>query len=135
MLRVYTASKINTGKLWRQLHTDWPEVYFHARWLKHNVLGTEDTNDNASKFWQEDVEDIKTSDYLIIYAVSRDEHLRGALVEAGIALGEGIPVIVVGEHKDYGTWQYHPLCKKVSSLEAARAFFREELRLRDRLQT
>jgi nucleoside 2-deoxyribosyltransferase len=135
MLRVYTASKITTGKLWRQLHNEWPEVYFHARWLKHNVLETEDTIDNAGKFWQEDVEDIKSSDYLIIYAILPEEHLRGALVEAGVAIGEGIPVLIVGEHADYGTWQYHPLCQRVPTLAAARAFFREELRLRNRLQT
>lgn len=134
MIRVYTASKIPTAAIWRKLHNEWPEVYFHARWLKHNVIGTKDTEENANKFWQEDEEDIKSADILMIYATSQEEHLRGALVEAGIAISHGIPVLVVGTHKDYGTWQYHPLCSRIPTMEAAHQFLIDMLKKQNRLQ-
>jgi nucleoside 2-deoxyribosyltransferase len=69
--------------------------------------GHEETPDNAMKFWPMNVEDIKHSDGLICYAEGEDR-LRGALVEVGVALAHDIPVVVVGEHFSYGTWQYHP---------------------------
>lgn len=107
MIRVYTASKLGQAPLWRKLQNEWPHVFFHARWLRHVELKTPDSPENAVRFWQEDEQDVKTADALLIYAAP-DEHLRGALVEAGIAIASKVPVIVVGTHVDYGTWQYHP---------------------------
>lgn len=107
MMRVYTASKLGQAPRWRKLQQEWPHVIFHARWLRHVELGTPDTPDNAARFWVEDEEDARTADALLIYAEPH-EHLRGALVEAGIAIANKVRVIVVGTHDDYGTWQYHP---------------------------
>ncbi len=124
MLRVYTASKITTADFWRKLHADWPHVYFHARWLKHNAIGTTPSRENAVKFWVEDEEDIKKADVLMIWG-KPGEHLRGALVEAGIAIASGIPVIVVGDHPDYGTWQWHPGVTHVDDFEQARILLKD----------
>ena len=116
MIRVYPASKLKDGALWRSL--DWPCVLFVARWLKHELIGTPDIRANAKTFWQEDEEDIKACDIVLVYA-SVDNHLRGALVEAGMGIAHGKRIIVVGQHADYGTWQYHPRVQSVIDLDDA----------------
>ena len=124
MIRVYTASKLSTAQMWRELHAAWPHVYFHARWLKHNAIGTPDLQAYAGRFWKEDEIDVRQADALLLYGLP-GEHLRGALVEAGMAIAFQVPVIVVGEHPDYGTWQYHPGVHRVADLNAACAFLEE----------
>lgn len=118
MIRVYTASKLTTASLWRELSKKWPHVLFHARWLKHNEIGTPDLQEYAGRFWMEDQQDVKCADAVLVYA-KEGEHLRGALVEAGMAIAFTIPVIVVGEHPDYGTWQHHPCVERAKDLEEA----------------
>lgn len=107
MIRVYTASKMKQGRKWLDLHAGAQGLYFHARWLKHTALGTPDTPEHAAKFWLEDEQDVRDADVVLVYA-EQGEHLRGALVEAGMALACGVPVVVVGDSPDFGTWQYHP---------------------------
>ena len=118
MLRIYPASKLKHGAMWRELNENSPGIFLHARWLKHNRIHTPDTKDNAAKFWLEDAQDIRNADAVFVYA-EKDDHLRGALVEAGVAIATGVPVIVIGDHSDYGTWQYHPLVVKALSIEKA----------------
>lgn len=118
MIRVYTASKLTTASLWRELSKKWPHVLFHARWLKHNEIGTPDLREYAGRFWMEDQQDVKCADAVLVYA-KEGEHLRGALVEAGMAIAFTIPVIVVGEHPDYGTWQYHPCVERAKDIDEA----------------
>ncbi|MFA9261732.1 MAG: hypothetical protein ACEQSB_00005, partial [Undibacterium sp.] len=65
-----------------------------------------------------DHEDVSTADCVIVYA-EKGEHLRGALVEAGIALALKVPVMVIGDHPDYGTWQYHPGVIRYATIEDA----------------
>lgn len=124
MIRVYTASKLTAASMWRELAKEWRDVHFHARWLRHVELGTPDDGDNARMFWVEDEEDVNSADAVLVYG-REGEHLKGALVEAGMAIASGIPVIVVGEHADYGTWQYHPGVYRVPSLEMARDLLTE----------
>lgn len=118
MIRVYTASKLRHAAMWRQLCAETKHVQFHARWLKHNVIGTPDDAVNASEFWLQDEQDVRDADAMLVYAED-GEHLRGALVEAGIAIACGIIVFVVGNHPDFGTWQYHPGVVRVPTLAAA----------------
>ncbi len=118
MIRVYPASKLRHGPMWRELDDRTPNVQFHARWLKHNKIGTPDLPNEATQFWMQDVQDIKDADCVFVYA-EPDDHLRGALVEAGIAIALGVPVYTIGKHPDYGTWQHHPNVHKVSSIEDA----------------
>jgi hypothetical protein len=118
MIRVYTASKISTAPEWRDIHATHPHVHFHARWLKHNLKGTPDRADFASKFWLEDERDVHDCEALIVWA-REGEHLRGALVEVGMAIAFGKPVIVVGTHADYSTWQHHPQCQLARDLAHA----------------
>ena len=107
MIRVYTASKLAVAPFWKELQAKWAkDVFFHARWLRHVEVGTPDTPENAAYFWMEDEQDVETADALIVYARLED-HIRGALVEVGMAIAKNVPVIVIGTHPDYGTWQYH----------------------------
>lgn len=107
MIRVYFASKLHHAQKWRDLCAATPHLQAHARWLKHHALGTTDTSTNARTFWLQDEQDVRDADAVVVYAEPHD-HLRGALVEAGMALAYKVPVVVVGDHPDYGTWQHHP---------------------------
>lgn len=118
MIRVYTASKLRHGAMWRKLDEETPGITCYSRWLKHNRIVTPDTPENAREFWLQDTQDVRDADVVFVYA-EPDDHLRGALVEAGIAIAMGVPVIVIGDHPDYGTWQYHPLVIKALTIEKA----------------
>ena len=123
MIRVYTASTLKQAPLWRKLHETHPHIYCHARWLKHMAHGTPDTPEQASWFWQQDEEDVRDADALVAYA-DQTERLRGGLVEVGMAIAFGVPVIVVGAHFDCGTWQYHPAVTRVRDLDEAVAWLK-----------
>ncbi len=81
-------------------------------------MGEGDPEGSAFEFWQENEQDIITADYLLVYVESGD-HLRGALVEAGIAIANRVRVIVVGDHPDYGTWKYHPNVEWADDMDEA----------------
>lgn len=123
MLRVYTASKLKHAPMWRELCASTPHLQFHARWLKHNSLGTPDTPEHAVEFWLQDEQDVRDADAVLVMAEG-DDHLRGALVEAGMAIAYGVPVIVVGTHADYGTWQHHPGVTRMDDLASALLYLR-----------
>jgi len=128
-IKVYTASCLNKGPLWRELASVWEEVEIVARWpfLHVNNEGLpdwpEDCPAHGAEFWQQDHDDVLRADVVLIYAIETDE-LRGALVESGMALGLGKPVIVAGKNHRFGTWQYHRLARRVPTLEAARSLLR-----------
>ena len=123
MIRVYFASKLKHAEKWREICAENSHLIAHARWLKHNVLGTPDDQLQAREFWLQDEQDVRDADCVIVYAEPED-HLRGALVEAGIAIATGVPVIVVGDHPDYGTWRHHPGVVGFATLDAAILFMR-----------
>ena len=116
MYRVYFASKLHHADRWRLLSATSRHVHAHARWLHHAMIGTKETE--GREFWLQDEQDVRDADFVIVYA-EPGEHLRGALVEAGMALAYGVPVIVVGEHEDYGTWQHHPAVVRAATLDEA----------------
>jgi nucleoside 2-deoxyribosyltransferase len=118
-MKVYTASKLNKKDLWIELARDWTEIQFTARWPVKHVGTVPDDPCFAKVFWVHDEEDVAAADVVLVYAEPEDK-LKGALVEAGMAIATGKHVIVVGEHPDYGTWQYHPRVHRVKSLDDAR---------------
>ena len=133
-LRVYTASKTTHAKKWLELDASSKTIKVSARWIKEVALAqyVDVLKDNqtlrefSARCWIEDIEDIKTSDFLMLYGES-NEHLRGALVEAGVALCEGVPVVCIGKHPDYGTWQEHPLVLHMDSIEHFESWAKREL--------
>lgn len=135
-LRVYFASKTSHAQKWRDYDLHSPVLKVTARWIKQVLLDGEcvitnpklDKNlrDFAARCWIEDQQDVQCSDYLVLYA-EEGEHLRGGLVETGIAIEYGIPVICIGSHPDYGSWQWHPMCLRLDSLEHLEAWAKREL--------
>lgn len=129
MIKVYTASNLSNGPLWRKLRNDWPEIEIVARWPFLHVTDNgapgwpSDCAAHGSVFWQHDHDDVAASDVVLVYG-HEDKALRGSLVEAGMGIAMGKIIIVVGTHHSYSTWQYHPAVKRVPDLEAARSLLR-----------
>ena len=119
MIRVYTASKLEEYKRWLQIQKEHPGVYFHARWIKHMEIGTPDRSERAQEFWLQDQEDVESADVLLLYETPGGRPLKGGLVEAGMALSKGVPVIAVGNVENIGNWVYHPGVTLVDTLEEA----------------
>lgn len=131
MIKVYIASKLKYAKLFRNYRIQWKadKIDLHARWFDQAHI---EQNSHASPedfhiFWLVDEEDVKTSQALIIYG-EKDDKLRGALVEAGIAIASGLLVIVIGDCPDFGTWQYHPLVIRAGSFEHAKTMIQRRFR-------
>ena|SRR5438309_255045 len=120
-MKVYIASKIMYAERFRRLRTEWNahRVEIYSRWLDQAVHENSATPDDFHIFWLTDEQDVKESDAVIVYGETGDT-LRGALVEAGIAIGAGIPVIIVGDSPSFASWQYHPKVVRADSLEHAR---------------
>lgn len=108
--RVYIASKLKHAPVWKEFRNTYKlEIDFTSRWF--DIENTADQKatvdrDHYREVWDIDYRDVRTADFCILYA-DQGEHLRGALVEAGMMLASGGKVIVIGEHEDYGTWQSH----------------------------
>lgn len=118
MHRVYTASKVKHHRMWNAACLRRNDVFFHARWLKHMRIGTDESPESCERFWQENIYDVITADALVCYAEPRDE-LSGALVEIGAALAARVPVWLVGDCERFATWQHHPLVKRCDWLDQA----------------
>lgn len=127
-LKVYTASKLKHFQKWRDLRDANPEIIITSRWIDQS-LDQEYLAKNASvtaclseqaarEVWRVDHEDVAACDVVLVYA-EESEHLRGALVEAGMGLALGKTIMVVGDHPDYGTWQYHTKVTRAKDLDQA----------------
>ena len=120
-IRVYGASTLPHASLWRDLSRRWiDEVEFTARWSYMHFGNIPETAEFARLFWLHDMEDVRRSDVVMVYAEPKDS-LRGALVEAGMGLAYGLRVLVCGSNHGFGTWQHHPQVTHVSTLEDAKA--------------
>ncbi len=124
MIKVYIASKLSNAEQFRAYRTTWTKdgINLHARWFDQAML--EHSEHSLSPhdfhiFWLVDEEDVKVADAVIVCGYSTDK-LRGALIEAGIAIAMGKLVIVIGDHPDYGTWQHHPVVVRANTFEEAK---------------
>lgn len=139
-LRIYFASKTTHAQKWREIDLNSQHIKVTGRWVKQVIIDDgdiinksrdigrqgKDMREFAARCWMEDQQDIQCSDFLVLYA-EPEEHLRGGLVEAGIAIEANIPVICIGTHPDYGSWQWHPLAMRLDSLEHLEAWAKREL--------
>lgn len=121
-LKVYTATKIKHRDLFRKLREEWTEFHFTATWLDMKLISDFDAVE-CVKGWAQNEIDVAASAVTLVYAEQGDI-LRGALVEAGIAIGVGARVISVGDNYNYGTWRYHPKVHNVPTLLHAREWLR-----------
>lgn len=117
-IRVYGASKLKDSKVWLTMRDDYADdVELVSRWPTEFAGKVPDTPEFARKFWTIDEEDVRNCEVLFIFPPTNPHApLRGALVEAGMAIALGKPVFVIGKCPDYGTWQYHPLVLRVDTL-------------------
>lgn len=126
-IRVYTASKLKHAEMLRGLARD--GFHFTARWpWLVNLPAWEAVP--ASQWQQDNFDDISRSEALLVY-VEFGEHLKGGLVEVGVALAYKIPIWVVGEHTDYSKWRHHPGVHRAGTIDAALAGIRRSLGNKD----
>lgn len=113
---VYVASCMHHRGMWRHLRRLWASHNIH---ITSHWIDVGDDHVKASPLalaggWIENLRDIERSKVLVCFGEGKDP-LRGALVEAGIAMGQHKPVIIVdrdvpdSHSPRWGSWQYHPL--------------------------
>lgn len=93
-LSFYTA-----GKIWHapkfQMLRDTVGLPVRARWIDLNQDSDIVVN-HKDQLWQKCYEDVRDSDFVLLYSEDMAEEQRGALVEIGMAYGMGKPVYAVG---------------------------------------
>jgi len=126
--RVYTASILGEYRLWQTFaeDPDWAFCKFTASWPYKAQLEWEASEPPPQELlreaWQTNIREILDSDFLLLYGrLARIPPLRGALVEAGVALGNNIKIIAVGLDLEH-TWAQHHLVVHVNSLRDARDY-------------
>lgn len=119
MIRYYIASQTKYADQWAALPGEYPQHEFVMTWPAE-VRRDPDESDYARmiELWERNLEEIAICDALILYAEPSDI-LRGALIEAGAALGRKKFVICVGQH-DYflASWTAHPRVTKTRLLRS-----------------
>jgi nucleoside 2-deoxyribosyltransferase len=94
-MKFYTAGKIWHADKFRHLR-DTIGLPVQARWID---LKQDDpiVVSNKRLLWQMCYEDVRDSDFVLLYSEDMAEEQRGALVEIGMAYGMGKPVYAVGK--------------------------------------
>lgn len=109
--------------MWRKLRSEGANII--SSWI--DQAGPGETPD-ISQHWQDICREVSSAERLILYVEHDDFPLKGAFIEAGIALSRGIPIFVVSPDCDFvppryrpiGSWITHPLVT-ICSLEQALA--------------
>ncbi len=124
---IYVASRASSPArpaMWRTLRkAGWPII---STWI--DEAGEGETK-SLAELWHRIEHEIRGSRGLILYAEPSDFPLKGAYLEAGIAIGAGKPVAVVMpgvqlepvSDRPMGSWIRHPLVTICETLDEARA--------------
>lgn len=113
MSGIYVASKAKHGPIW----LGYRQMGFNicSTWINEWQAGaTKDYED----LWQRCSREAAEADVLVIYA-EKGDNMKGALLEAGIAIGRGAVVLVVGGVEDLGSWIETSLARRFSTLHEA----------------
>lgn len=112
-MRFYTASKTKHAGKWQALRDAGYQVT--ATWIDEAGEGqTVSYPELAVRCLQE----IDAADFVLLYC-EPGEHLKGALVEAGMALAIGRPVKCVGQCESLSrVFREHPLWSEHASVDA-----------------
>lgn len=109
--KIYIASKAVHRPRWRALR-DECNYRIISTWIDTDDRYSIDPEGlDYSALWQSCIQDVKDCDVLILYA-EPGEHLKGALVEIGVAFGLNKEIHLTGDVGDNGTWHNHPLVKR-----------------------
>lgn len=91
--------------------------YIASQWHQKAFLPTDEhTVAERREIALEDVHDLSISDALVLIA-GPDRYSGGKFVEAGIAIGQGKPVVVIGRRENMLMWL--PIIQQVESAEDA----------------
>lgn len=89
-----------------------------STWIKNEFLPTEShTMEERMSIAFEDVEDVLSSDVLALVA-GAEKYSGGKFVEAGIAMGRGIPVIVIGRRENMLLWHHSVMSVETAEMAA-----------------
>lgn len=111
--KVYVASRASNparSEMWRQLKKEGANIV--SSWIEQ--VGPIKC---YKSLWDRITAEVNMAQYLVLYVEPEDLPLKGAFVEAGMALALGKRVIIVAPHveinpQDYnpiGSWAFHPL--------------------------
>lgn len=104
--KIYIASKAKHRPRWREFR-DVMGYDIISQWIDTDDEFTENPEGlDYTKLWQACIQDVKDCDVLVLY-VEEGEHLKGALVELGVALGLRKEIVMTGPIGDNGTWHNH----------------------------
>lgn len=126
--RIYIASRASIperARLWREYRRR--GVPITSSWIDEDGEGQ---TASFTDLWNRITREIAAADRLVLYAEPDDFPLKGALIEAGIALGMKREVTVclprVEVHsrtfRPIGSWIAHPLVVREDSIEKAMGF-------------
>lgn len=122
---VYVASRASVperGAMWREFRDR--GVPITSSWIDEDGEGQ--TND-FGELWARIYVEIVVSGGLVLYAESDDFPLKGALIEAGIAIGLQKPITICLPNvelnprscRPIGSWINHPLVTRIDDIEQA----------------
>lgn len=132
---IYVASRASVPEraaMWREYRDRW-QARIISSWIDQDGPG--ETLDFRA-LWEDITTEIRACQRLVIYAEASDFPLKGALTEAGIALGMQKPVWVLGggivlegrTDRPFGSWIRHPGVERII-LDANRKNMAEALGL------
>ncbi len=111
---VYCASNLKHRHLWLKARSDgWPVI---SSWIDHPGHPTDLTE--YADLWRACIAEASSAQVLLLYQEIGDSN-KGALVEAGAALGAGVQVIYVGPNRGVLSFLYHPGVQHCGSLAEA----------------
>lgn len=125
---IYVASRASIPErsaMWRQLRDDGWQIT--SSWI--DEAGEGETTD-FSELWDRIMREIADARKVVLYAESGDFPLKGAILEAGIALGMGKPVIVClpgvtlesRSNRPLGSWIAHRNVTRCDHLQSAMSY-------------
>ena len=124
---IYGASRASLPErpaMWRRLRGEgWP---INCSWIDESDEGC---TDDFAELWLRITNEIRAASKVVLYAEAGDFPLKGAILEAGIALGMGKPVVVClpgvtlegRTTRPIGSWIAHPLVTRIDSIREALA--------------